>query len=153
MRCLIAIAAGFLLVMPCTTTAQEKEPEKYEFKLRAVELKKDDGPLAVKLKERYNTSIEHMLSLIPRIESGTVTIAANGEAIDMIVGAGLELFTEPKERIAVLEESLRFSQELERFAKSQFDAGQTRLSEMLKSRYIRQTAEIRLLREKERGKR
>ncbi len=129
--------------------ADEKELPKYEFKLKAVDVKKADMPLAKLLKERYNAAIDCAHDEMERIEEGRSTIAAIGEAIDLMVGAGLELFTDPKERLAVLEESIRYTGFVEKITALRYEAGAVLRSDLMKARYLRLTAEIRLLREKE----
>jgi outer membrane protein TolC len=73
--------------------------------------------------------------------------------MDMLVGAGLELFSEPKERLAVLDESVRYSQHVEKITALRHEAGTVPRSDVSRAKYIRATAEIRLLREKEKPKR
>jgi hypothetical protein len=148
MRRALPILAIALLISPLFA-ADEKDPRKYEFKLKALDIKKTDAPLATLLKERYNAAIDCAHDEMERIETGRSTVAALGEAIDLVVGAGLELFTDPNERLALLEESIRCSQFVEKITALRYEAGAVLRSDLMKARYIRLTAEIRLLREKQ----
>ena len=148
MRCSFAILA---ITIPCASplTADEKDAPKYEFKLKAVDVKNTDTPLAKLLKERYNAAIDFALDEMARIQEGRFTVMALGEAMDLMVGAGLELFSDPKERLAVLDESLRYSQHAEKITTLRYEAGAVPKSDVVTAKYIRLTAEIRILREKE----
>jgi hypothetical protein len=138
-----------LFFIPSTALAAVKELPKYVFQLKAVEVKNTDTPLTKLLKERYNAAIEIANDEMVRIEAGQSTITALAEAIDLTVSAGLELLIEPKERLALLEESLHYAQQAEKIAAVRYDAGAVPRSELSKAKLIRANAEIRLLREKE----
>lgn len=149
MRCSFAILAITLTWSSPLFSADDKDPPKYEFKLKAIDVKNTDTPLAKLLKERYNTAIDIALDEMACMEVGKVTITAMGESMDLLVGAGLELFAERNERLAVLEEAVRYTQQVERITSLRHEAGTVSRSDLLKAKYIRMTAEIRVLREKE----
>lgn len=128
--------------------ADDKELEKYTFNLKAVDIKKDDSALTKLQKERYNAAIDCAADEMLRIEAGRSTILALSEAVDMMTIAGLDLFTDAKERLAVLEESVRFAKYAEKIAEIRFESGAVPKSDVQKAKFIRLTAEIRVAREK-----
>jgi hypothetical protein len=84
-----------------------------------------------------------------RIEMGRDSIAGVGLAVDRLVQSGIELETALKDRMDLLEETVRFSKHIEEVVNRQYNAGFVTKSDLALARYARLNAEIRLLKEKE----
>src|SRR4051794_34630252 len=151
MRSALHLAVA-VLALPVALRADEKEPTAYELKLKPAVVGKDDAELLRLRKERYNAALEIVQLQLVRVESGRGNVGPVGPAIERVVVAGLELEPGPKERLALIEEAIRFAKHVEELAKLRFDAGQVPKDEVALARFIRLGAEIRLAREKERGK-
>jgi hypothetical protein len=133
--------------------ADEKKPAAFALKLKPAVVGKDDSELLRLRKERFNTTADLVRVELARFASGQRdSVMKLGMALDRLVSAGLELELGPKERLAILEECVRISKDAETVVAGEVEAGQITVAELLRMRVFRLDAEIRLAREKERGK-
>lgn len=149
MRCTVALAV--LLALPPALSAGDKEPDS-ELKFPPAKPHRDDGELRRLQKERYNAALEILQLEMLRVKAGQSQAQLLGEAVERVVVAGLDMEPGPKERLALLEEAVRVSKDVEQVAAAGFDAGRLLKADLLRARCDRLRTEIRVQREKERGR-
>jgi RNA polymerase sigma factor (sigma-70 family) len=135
---------------------REKEPEKIadepkDFEPALVKMKpladdpKDD-PLHKLMKERFNAALTEVHVGYQRVEAGQGTVEVFFDAAARLKLAGLEMYDDPKEKIALLEKYVELAKEVERIMKARFEAGKAGEDDVQRVRYFRADAEIALLR-------
>ena len=111
----------------------EKEPDKKvdeanEFEPALVKMKplaadpKDDE-LKKLMKERFNEALAEVSAGYERVLAGQVLVDNLFDAAARLKLAGLEMYDDPKEKIALLEKFLELAKEVERIMQERFDAG------------------------------
>ena len=151
----ISFILPLFLISTLPIDAQEKEPQKlerFQLKLKPSKVESTDGELTKLQKERYNAALEVVELHLLRIEMGRDSVAGVGLAVDRLIQSGVELDSAAKDRQELLEEAVRFSKHVEEVVNRQYNAGFVTKSDLALSRYARLNAEIRLLKEKENGK-
>ncbi len=128
------------------TRLKDKEVEQLLKSFNAVTISTSDSEMEQLLKKRYNVAIERSRRLAAGTLEGRVSIADLAGSIDLITAAGLELWTDPQERIAVLERKVRFTRVAEDFARTRFREGTGAAEDLDLAKYNHLTAEIQLLR-------
>lgn len=103
-----------------------------------------DDELTRLLKARYNEALAELDIREKHMAMGRGEFTH--EAADRLVEAGLELFTDPGERMALLEQHLTFAKQVEEQARLRFEVGAGSQEALHTARYYRLDAEIRLLR-------
>jgi hypothetical protein len=146
------ILSAIQMAIPNSLNAKEKEPSKFELKLKSAIVEKDDSEVRKLQKERYNTALELVDLLLRRLESGMGSISGVSTAFDRVITSGLDLYPSGPVRVIILEEAVRYTKHVEENVKVQFEAGVVGQSDVAVAHYTRLTAEIRLLREKEKQK-
>lgn len=149
---LIAIRIAIALFsLNSIAVARDDDPkvEIVKIRLQPVKIEKEDSELRKLQKERFNLSIEVVKGIIPRFYEGTEVCRVFVEAQQRMIAAGLDFETDPKARVALLEEGVRLAKITEVLSKSEFDAGKARDWNVAFASYARADAEIRLLKEKD----
>jgi len=147
------LAATGLACCELPLYGQQKDSPKFELKFKPAKLESGDSELVKLQKARFNAAIEMVELHLMRIETGRDSISAVGLAIDRVVRHGLELNSDAKDRLELLEEALRFTKHVEDVVNLQYNAGFVSKIDRVQIRYTRLNLEIGLLTEKERGKR
>ncbi len=146
-------APSVLLFAPCCIVCVAEEKDEGP-NFAAAKPEKNDSELRRLQKERYNNAVELLRQELNHFNAGQAGRANRvGQAIERIVIAGLELEPGPRERLAMLEEALRMSKYIEKIVSVAQQVGQGTTLDVCHARAHRLEAEIRLQREKERGKR
>jgi hypothetical protein len=150
-----SVLSSILFLAVAQASAQEKETPKeehFKLKIKHAEFANGDSALVKLQKERYNAALEMVELHLLRVETGRDNIAGIGLAIERAIEAGFELKSNANDRQKLLEESVRFAKYVEEIVGRQYGAGIVSKSDVAMARYVRANAEIRLLREKETGK-
>jgi hypothetical protein len=151
-RNFLFLAAAALISMGATwNSAPAQQPEKLPPLLRRqpAAVADSDSALTKLLKERHNTAVEEVESLHKLFTQGNHSLIELAPAVDRLVDAACELQPDAKDRIAIREQHVEYLQTVEKMTQAQFQAGLAGRSDVLRARYERIDAEIRLLREKE----
>jgi hypothetical protein len=148
-RGIVPLAITCLIVNSNSLQAKEKEPPKFELKLKTAIIEKDDSELRKLQKERYNTALEIVELQLRRLETGMGNLGGVTTAFDRVITSGLDLYPGGAVRVAILEEAVRYTKHVEEAVKTQFESGNVSKGELSIAHYTRLTAELRLLREKE----
>jgi hypothetical protein len=123
-------------------------------RLKPRKIEKGDSALLTLQKERYNFALEAVQLVMERfVPAGKEPLQFVLDALERMVLAGLDIESDPKSRIAILEESVRLSKLIEGWVKAEFEAGKTTIANIAIASSARRSAEIRLLKEKEGKKR
>jgi hypothetical protein len=152
MRALASFLCTLALAVAPANAADEKGFSKFELKIKPTKVDQNDGELLKLQKERYNAAVEVVEVEMLRVEAGRQTAAGMGAAINRVVEAGLDFMTEPKERLALLDESIQAAKHIEQLMKLMYDNGVVNRSELAIARHSRLSMEIRRLREMNRKK-
>jgi RNA polymerase sigma factor (sigma-70 family) len=127
----------------------EDEPKEFEVALLKREFlaadPKDDA-LRKLLKERFNAALGEVQALHKRIETGAATVDLLADAGRRLQSAGLEVYDDPKEKVALLEQYAALAKEVEHIIDVQHQAGRANVADWHRARYFRADAEIALLR-------
>jgi hypothetical protein len=136
-------------VVHAQQTQPRREGQKFELKLTPAKVEKGDSELLKLQKERYNSAVEMVQLHLLRIETGRDSMAGIGQSLDRAVQSFLDLESTSKEKQDLFAETVRFAKHVEEIVKRQQSAGFLSQSDVALARYVRLTAEIRLLKEKE----
>jgi hypothetical protein len=107
-----------------------------------------DDELRKLLKARYNEAVGEVNALYAMYLAGRSDMDLFADAGQRLVQAGLELYDNPSDKIALLTQYVELTKGLESLAQARHDAGQAIISDLHRARYQRLTAEIQLLRAK-----
>src|SRR5262245_56184807 len=130
MRSMVTAAAVALSVFAAGGTALAQRPsEKLQISpkvlafLKPVEIGPKDGELEKKLKERQNAAVKLLEARVEEYKKGIRDMAPVFVAARLIAEAKLDLATDPKTKVAVLEQILEVAQALEQHLHQQVDKG------------------------------
>jgi hypothetical protein len=154
----LSLAAAVLFTASAPLAAADKDlpdeklPPEFEIRLKPVKSAEGDSQLVKLQKERYNTALTIVRLRLLRVAAGKDTLVALGDTFERLVDAGLEILPTPKERLELLERAADAAKEMERIVNFSHKEGRISTDEFEQARFVRLSAEIRLLKEKDRGK-
>jgi uncharacterized protein related to proFAR isomerase len=156
MRMPLAVAVLFMASAPLAAADEkppdERPPREFEIKLKPVEIADGDSQLVKLQKERYNAALTVVKLRLLRVAAGKDTLVALGDTFERLVDAGLEVLPTPKERHELLERAVEAAKQMERIVTLLHKEGRISTDEFEQARFVRLSAEIRLLKEKEHAK-
>jgi outer membrane protein TolC len=141
---------SLLLLVSGTTVTRAAEGEEKSPLLTGKPLRIDpkDDELQKLLKERYNAAQAGVEVFLKQYQAGVVDLDHVFEASRRLRVARLELCEKPEEKIACLEELVRFMKSIEQLAEGKSRAGVESNVDVMRARYYRLDVEIELLRAK-----
>jgi hypothetical protein len=105
-----------------------------------------DDELRKLLKERYNTAVRELRTADQEFRAGRITTDDLLRASRRVLHAQLELADRPAEQVAACEKYLDYMKDVEKLMLTGFNAGRVKPADMEMTRYMRQDAEVLLLR-------
>src|SRR5262249_1924933 len=113
---------------PDAPKSEKKDDEPKEFEPALVKMKPlaanpKDNELHKLLKERFNAALAELQARYERVRAGMLGNEGLYDAGSRVKLAGLELYDDPKEKIALLEQYLELAKEIERIMKVRAEAG------------------------------
>jgi hypothetical protein len=120
--------------LPALVTARPLEPARGDDELRKL------------LKERYSTAVRELRATDQEFRAGRITTDREFAAARRVLHAQLEVADRPAEQVAAHEKYLDYMKEVERPMLPGFNVGRVKRADMEMALYMRQDAEILLLR-------
>ena len=145
---MLLLGTGLTLTAQQPTKQTEVSKEIFAF-LEPVKLLKEDSELVKKLKERHNAGALLLEERIKDYKKGTRDIGPVYEAASLVVGAKLDLAERPKDKIAVLEQTLEVAKLFEKFLQKQLSLGFGSKGDLERARFSRLSVEVELLKAKQ----
>jgi RNA polymerase sigma factor (sigma-70 family) len=127
----------------------DDEPKEFEvelLKMKPLAADPKDDELRKLLKERFNAALQEVQALYQLVEAGKANVDSLADAGRRLVHAGLEVYDDPKEQVALLQKYVALAKEAERIVDLRQQVGRVGVDEMHRARYFRADAEITLLR-------
>jgi hypothetical protein len=120
--------------LPALVTARPLEPARGDDELRKL------------LKERSNTAVRELRATDQEFRAGRILWGRVFDSSRRVLHGQLELADRPAERVAAYEKYLDFIKEVEKLMLAGFNAGRIKPADMEMTLYMRQDAEVLLLR-------
>lgn len=135
--CLLALSTGRLNAQ----ASYLQPPEKPQGK-------KDGDDLRKLLKERYATARAEIAEQTRQMKFARFDVNEFLGASQRLLRSGLELFDDPKDRVAFLSKHVKTLKSMEESMQARVNAGRGKMIDLFRVRYDRLDAEIHLLRAK-----
>jgi RNA polymerase sigma factor (sigma-70 family) len=131
---------------PVADEQPKEEPKLSLFKMEPLAADPKDDELRKLLKECYNAALAEAARLDERVTAGKDTPDRVTNVVLRLRHVGLELFDDPKEKLAFLQKVVELTKHVENVFQMRYNGGSAVIQDLACARYYRADAEIALLR-------